>query len=107
MGLLGLFKKGVDVIDQVVEDKDKANELKTDLAKSTASLMLTGHGASVTKITICGLITIIVLIGCGVFIFKPDSMNDFKDFALAITPLIGILIGAYGTGTTIQKVMKK
>ena len=107
MGLLGLFKKGADIIDKAVVDKDRANELKTNLAQKTAELMLTGKGSSITKITICGLVAIITLIGCGVFIFKPESMNNFKDFALSITPLIGILIGAYGTGATIQKVMKK
>jgi hypothetical protein len=110
MGLLknitGIVDKSVEIIDQAVLDKDRANELKTDLVKSVATLMLSGKGASVTKVTICGLITIVTLIGAYIFLFKPGDIAGYKDYALAVTPLIGILVGAYATGTTVQKINK-
>lgn len=102
-----IVEKGVGIIDQAVEDKDKANELKYDLAKTANINMLTGGGTSITKITICFLVGIVVLVGTYVFLVNPEKMEDFKDYAFAVTPLIGILVGAYGAGTTIQKIIKK
>jgi len=110
MGILknisGIVDKGIEIIDQAVLDKDKANELKTDLVKSIGTLMLTGSGTSITKITICILVSVVTLVGTYIFLAKPASIEGFKDYALSVTPQIGILIGAYGTGATIQKVMK-
>jgi len=111
---MGLFNKAVDVvgkgvsiIDQTVIDQDKAMELKADLIKSLGTLMLSGKGASVTKVTICILVGFIVLVGGYVFLFAPQHIKNFKDYALSVTPLIGILIGSYATGTTFQRIQKK
>jgi hypothetical protein len=110
MGLLknitGIVDKSVEIIDQAVLDKDKANELKTDLVKSVATLLLSGKGSSITKVTICALVSIVTLIGSYIFLFKPGDIAGYKDYALAVTPLIGILVGAYATGTTFQKINK-
>jgi hypothetical protein len=112
---MGLFKidpmkvveKGVGIIDQAVIDKDRANELKADLVKSIAENMLTGKGSSVTKITICGLVAIVVIAGTYTFLFHPQNITVFKDYALFSASLIGMLTGAYAAGTTIQTFSKK
>jgi hypothetical protein len=106
MGLLknitGIVDKSVEIIDQAVLDKDKANELKTDLVKSVATLMLTGKGASITKYTICGLTILVVGIGAWTYLFRPAQMMAYKDFALFAGPLIMGLGGYYLTGTSLQ-----
>jgi len=112
MGLFGnsagrIVEKGVSIIDQAVLDKDKALELKIDLLKSFAENMLTGKGSSVTKITICGLTIVVVLIGAWVFLFNPDKMSAYKDFVLFAGPLIMGLGGYYLTGTSIQDKKEK
>jgi len=111
MGLLknisGIVNKGAGIIDELVLDKDKALELKVDLAKSVAEKMLTDKGSSVTKVTINCLVAIVTMVGVFVFIFRPEEIERYKDLALFVTPLIGMLIGGYATGTTIQKVIKK
>jgi type II secretory pathway component PulF len=69
--------------------------------------MLTGTGASITKVTICILVGIVTLIGGYIFLFQPARIAEYKDYALSVTPLIGILIGGYATGTTFQRIQKK
>lgn len=99
-----------NIANKVVVDKDKALELNTELQKIRAGLLLSGKGASITKITICGLVTLVTLVGSYVFLTTPtDSINMvmFKDYALSITPVIGLLIGAYSGGKTIQRVIKR
>lgn len=105
--LLDAANKAVDVIDQTVIDQDKAIEIKAQLAQKMAELMLTGGGASITKWTICILTGVVVLIGAAVFIFAPENIDKYKDYALFTTPLIGLLTGGYAAGTTVQRVMKK
>jgi len=110
MGLFNLGKKidkGLELADQAIVDKDKLNDLKYTLEQARTELMLSGKGASITKVTICGLVIIIVLIGAYKFLFDPVSMNNYKDFVLSVTPLIGILIGAYGAGATLKKFVEK
>jgi len=110
MGLLNKgAEKGIDVvrdvvgvIDQAVLDKDKAYELKVDLVKTFIGGMLTGKGSSVTKYTICGLVILVVGALTYAFMFNPDSIERAVQYALSVTPVIGILTGAYLTGTTVQ-----
>ena len=105
--ITGIVDKGVEIIDQAVLDKDKANEINTDLVKSVAALLLSGKGSSITKVTICVLIGFVTILGGYVFLFHPENIENYKDYSLMITPLIGILVGGYATGSTIQKVIKK
>jgi hypothetical protein len=102
----GIVDKGVGIIDELVVDKDKALELKVDLAKSVAEKMLTDKGASFTKVTICVLVSILTMVGVFTYLFRPEEIIRYKDLVVFISPLIGTLIGGYATGTTIQKIKK-
>ena len=103
MSLLKTINKGIDVVDQLVVDEDKKNELKYGLMQAVASGMLTGKGASITKITICGLVSFVVI---SVIIkwLLTGNVDGAMQLLPLVTPLIGMLIGAYGTGKTIQKI---
>jgi hypothetical protein len=113
---MGLFKglkrvadladKGLDLADQAITDKDLLNKLHYDLIKKRAEFLLSGSGASITKITICALVSLLVAVGCIVFFRMPADMVRYKDFILSVTPLIGILIGVYGGAKTVQKIRK-
>jgi hypothetical protein len=105
--ILGIADKGVDIAKEAVTDKDLLNRLQYDLLTKRAEFLLTGRGGSVTKWTICILVGEIVNVGIYVFLFRPENLPLFKDFALATTPLIGTLIGVYGGAKTVQKVMKR
>jgi hypothetical protein len=67
-----------------------------------AQSMLSGAGASVTKYTICFLVALVVGSGTWVFVTGGD-MQAFKDYALAVVPVIGILTGSYLTGTSFKR----
>lgn len=105
--VIDTVNKGVGIIDKTVVDQDKALELKAELINTISQYMLTGKGESITKITICGLVAIIILTGTYTFLFNPANIPQFKDYALFSGTLIGIITGAYVTGTTIQRVSKK
>lgn len=105
-GIEALGKAG-DIIDQAVLDKDKAYALKMELVQNFVTNMLGGAGASVTKYTICGLVGLVVVAGTYAFLFNPALIARYKDYALTVTPIIGILTGAYLTGTTVQTVTKR
>jgi len=110
---MGLFKagkaiakladKGLDIADQAIVDKDKANALRAHLAEIRAQALLTGAGQSVTKITICGLVSLVVGVLSWTFIFHPENMAQAIQYSTAVTPSIGLLIGAYTTGTTLKR----
>jgi hypothetical protein len=102
--LIDLAGKGASLIDQAIIDKDLANQLKSDLMSKMTELMLTGKGASVTKITICGLVAVVVLSGTYTFLFNPGNFQNFKDYALFSASIIGMITGAYAAGTTIQTI---
>lgn len=105
-GFKTLGKAG-EIIDQAVLDKDKAYELKMALVNNFMTNMLTGAGASVTKYTICGLVSIVVGALTWAFLFNPEMIQRAIQYAGAVTPIIGILTGAYLTGTTVQTIQKK
>jgi hypothetical protein len=97
-----LIGQGLNIVDQVATDKDKLNELKYTLAKAQAQLMMSGPGSSITKYTICFLISLVVGSGTWVFVTGGD-MQTFRDYALAVVPIISILTGSYITGTSFKR----
>ena len=99
--------KIVDVVDQVVLDKDAAYEKKVDLVRSYIENMLGGAGASVTKYTICGLVSLVVGALTWAFLFSPNMIERAIQYAGAVTPIIGILTGSYLTGTSVQTILKR
>jgi len=101
-----LAKDALEIGKEVATDKDKLNELQYKLAMIQAQSMLSGPGQSITKITICFLVSVVVCIGAWVFI-TDGNIADFKDFALAVVPVIGILTGSYLTGTSIKRKWSK
>jgi len=86
------------IIDQAVVDKDAAFQAKFELEQMRTQLMLSTGNFSITKWTICALVSLVVGVGSYMFITDFKTMEAFKDYVLAVTPVIGILIGAYGTG---------
>ena len=112
--MMGLFKrvgkvvdlvdKGLDLADQVIVDKDKREELKTQLLLKRAEYLLTGSGSSITKVTISALVSLLVVIGCYTYLVRPENIPLYKDLTLAVSPLLGLLIGVYGTAKTVQRV---
>ena len=101
-GVKDLIGKGLDIVDQVATDKDALYKLKYTLAQAQAQLMLGGGGFPITKYTICLLVSIVVGSGTWVFVTGGD-MATFKDYALAVVPVIGILTGSYVTGTSFKR----
>ena len=97
-----LVSESLEIADQVATDKDKLNELKYTLAKAQAQLMMSGPGQSITKITICFLVSLVVGSGTWVFVTGGD-MQAFRDYALAVVPIISILTGSYVTGTSFKR----
>jgi len=98
-----LADKGLDIADQAVTDKDKLNELKYKMEEIRATALLTGKGQSITKITICGLVTLVVGVLSWVFLMHPENMAEAIRYSTAATPIIGVLIGVYGTAKTVQR----
>ena len=99
-------EQALNIADQAVIDQDKLNELKFNLHQIIATSMLTGKGASITKITICGLVSFVVI---SVIIkwLLTGNVDGAMQLLPLVTPLIGMLIGAYGTSKTVQKVAEK
>lgn len=92
------------IAKKVVVDKDKALELDASLQKIRMELLHSGKGASITKITICGLVTLVVGVISYKYMITPDAegaigvvMTAARDYAVSVTPLIAILIGFFGT----------
>lgn len=107
--VLSTINKAIDqgsaIAKEAIVDKDKFIALEHDLQKIRAELLLSGLGSSITKYTICGLVSLVVGILSWVFLFKSANMLHAVAYAAGVTPLIGILIGVYGTkgGKTFQK----
>ena len=101
--ILGIANKGLSIVDQKVEDKDKVNELRAKLEEIKTTALLTGKGSSVTKITICGLVSLVVGVLSWTFLMQPENMAEAIRYSTTVSPLIGVLIGVYGTTTTVQR----
>ena len=97
-----LIGQGLEIVDQAVTDKDALNKLKYTLAQAQAQLMLSSPGSSITKYTICFLVSLVVGSGTWVFVTGGD-MEAFRSYALAVVPIIGILTGSYVTGTSFKR----
>jgi hypothetical protein len=95
-----------NTVAEAIEDKDLRNKLQAEIMKTRMQLLNVGPGSSITKITICGLVTVLVFIGCFKFLVQPEDMVHYNDFLLSVTPLIGILIGAYGAGSVFKRMRK-
>ena len=106
---MGLIEKGIDtlgkitnIVDQAVEDKDLANRLKYGFAETLVSSLFTGKGSSITKITL--IVMYAIIIGAGLVclfwqLLHPEvrALEAYKDYAIAVSPLVGSLTGIYGT----------
>jgi len=90
--------KTLDIAKEAVTDKDAYYKLEHGLKELQVKMMLSGPGASITKITVCGLVSFVVGLGAYVFILAPELIQQYKDFCRATSPLITTLIGVYGTG---------
>ena len=119
-GVKDLIGKGLDIVDQVATDKDALYKLKYTLAQAQAQLMLSGKGAPITKITICGLVSLVVGTGAYVFLriveFLLASgittenielvkvlMGTYSDFAIPAVALIGLITGGFVTGSSFKR----
>lgn len=108
------ISEGLNIADEAVTDKDELNKLKHTLTKARMELLYKGKGASITKITICILVSIVVCMGTLVFTLQSltgqlesGTMEAFKDYALAVTPILGILVGSYAGGSSFKKLMER
>jgi hypothetical protein len=100
---IGLIDKGLDIGKEAVTDKDKLNELQYTLQTVRAQLLLSGSGQSITKITICALVSLVVGVLSWTFMLHPENMQNAINYAQSVTPIIGILIGVYGAGTSFKR----
>ena len=110
MARAGLLKTGLDTLKNISEigkeavtDKDKLNELQYSIEELRTQLLLSGSGQSITKITICGLVSLVVGVLSWTFLLHPENMQNAINYAQAVTPIIGILIGVYGAGTSFKR----
>jgi hypothetical protein len=99
--------KGIAVVNKTVINQDEAMQLKSDIISKMTEYMFTGSGSSITKYTICGLVTVIVLAGAFVFLVKPTLISLYKDYAITVLPIIGLLTGTYAAATTVQRITKR
>ena len=97
--IIDLADKGLNIAKEAVIDKDKQIELTSTLNKLRTELLLSGKGGSITKFTINFLVASLVLTALAKFWFTPVDLPLFKDLALSVTPLLGILIGVFGGGS--------
>jgi len=101
--ILDIVDTGAKIAEKATTDKDKAIQLDNTLQRVKAKLMLSGRGESITKVTICGLVSLVVGILSWTFLFNPENMDKAINYAVAVTPLIGMLMGSYATGATLKR----
>jgi len=119
MGLIfnrggGKIGKGLDLLQEVAEigkeavtDRDKLNDLQYKIMETRAALLLSGKGSSVTKYTICFLVSLVVGCLCYAFMFKSNLIQYATQFSNAAFPYVAILIGGYAGGSTAKRFIEK
>ncbi len=115
MGLFSRFQKGIignitqaienttEIAKKTVTDKDQLNKIQGELATLRTTLMMTGSGASITKITICALVTWVIGVVSFIFLKQPENMMHAKDFALVVGTVMGLITGGFVTGTSLKR----
>ena len=101
MGLFNLgdsINKGIDIIDQAVLDKDKANELKFQLMQNMITSMYTGPGSKITKWTLCFLVTSVVWVILYTFL-TGGNMDGVLAATGACGGVIGLMTGGWVYGS--------
>lgn len=106
-GILKNLTKSLENVTEMgkeaVIDRDKLYQLKADIISQITNLMMTGKGAGLTKITICGLTAWIIGVVSWVFLKTPENMTYVKDFAIISGSLIGIITGGYVSGSSFKR----
>lgn len=118
---LDLLSTVADTAKKAVTDKDKLYELQYAVMQARTELMLSGKGAPITKISICGLVALVVCVGAyvtlrvvnfilGLDYLTPESvemikvlMGTYKDYALPAVAVIGLITGGFVTGTSLKR----
>jgi len=104
-GILGIVNKSVGIFDQLVVDEDLRNKLKYEFATTLVNTLYVGKGSSVTKIVSVCLIAAISLALLIKYLIEGPAVSGIGVGELFIGP--GMLVGSYGTGKTVQKIMEK
>ncbi len=106
----GIFKSLTKSLENVTEmgtkavtDKDQLNKIQGELATLRTTLMMTGSGASITKITLCSIASLAVGIVSYVFLKNPADLIYAKDFAIVVGTVTGIVSGGFVTGTSLKR----
>jgi len=102
MGLFdkgGLLDKGLGVIDQLVIDEDKKNELRYALYMKYADVMFTGPGSKITKYTLCFLVASVVWAILYTFL-TGGNVDHVIAVAGACSGVIGLMTGGLVVGTS-------
>jgi len=105
--LLGLGHKITDVVDQLVVDEDLKNKLKYEFAGTLVQSLFMGKGSSITKITLIALYAVIACAGLVCLFTKLATMQEYKDYLIAISPLVGSLTTVYGVMSHLNKKAEK
>lgn len=95
-----------EIAKEVATDKDKLNELQASLAELRTQLMLSGSGASITKITICALVAWVVGVVSYIFLKNPADLVYAKDYAIVVGTVMGLITGGFVTGTSLKRKMR-
>ena len=96
-------EQGMNIIDKGVLDKDLANRLKYEFAGTLVQSLFMGKGSSITKITLIALYAVIACAGLVCLFTELATMQEYKDYLIAISPLVGSLTTVYGVMSHLNK----
>lgn len=96
--LTGSLENVTEMGKEATIDRDKFLKLQMDLTSLRATMMMSGKGASVTKVTICAVVLWLVGLGSYGFLVNPMIMPKFQELVRCLTPVIGLLMGFFGAG---------
>jgi len=100
-------EQGMNIIDKGVLDKDLANRLKYEFAGTLVQSLFMGKGSSITKITLIALYAVIACAGLVCLFTELATMQEYKDYLIAISPLVGSLTTVYGVMSHLNKKAEK